>query len=168
MNFLEEKKGKVRDYFNMVSPVVERLGYKVYDVEYLPSTTTLRLYIMNPESGTADLQDCIKVDRELSEPFEETDWIPETIVLEVSSPGMYRHIVSMKHLEMSLDKPVLVVIRGKLSEVPKELEKKVKGLKSFRGDLKSFDENKIIMEFEGHEITILTEIIKKINLDPEF
>ena len=123
MDIFESKIGKEKKYLELVAPYVVEAGYEVYDLEYLPSSTTLRLYIMNSETNTADLNDCITVDKALSEPFETTEWIPDSIVLEVSSPGMYRNLATKAHFDLALNEYIQVVIRGTLPEVPEALTK---------------------------------------------
>lgn len=116
MDIHQERIGLEKKFFLLCDPVVQEAGYRLYDLEYITGQKLLRLYIQDPRTGSALIEDCVKVDHALSEPFEKEDWIPEEITLEVSSPGVYRHIANLDHFKMSLGEMVAVVIMGQLSE----------------------------------------------------
>ena len=63
---------------------------------------------MNEETQSAVIEDCIKVDKELSSYIEECQWMPENFTLEVSSPGLYRKIKTAQHYKLSIDKRIKV------------------------------------------------------------
>ena len=113
MVFEIKRTGIEEKFFTICCEVVKENGYVLYDMDYIIGSTTLRLFIMDPNTNTALIEDCVKVDRALS-PFFEEDWVPESIVLEVSSPGVYRPLKTLSHFEavkneyilLNLDKPL--------------------------------------------------------------
>lgn len=135
-----ERKGLEKKFFDLVRGVVEEQGYILYDLEYIAGQKTLRLYIMDAKTQTAVIEDCVQVDHALTEPFEANDWIPEDIVLEVSSPGVYRKLKSKEHFEWSIDKRISLKYRGDLDFGEDNKEKSLKGqnligfLKEIKGD----------------------------------
>src|SRR5690606_32231730 len=116
MEINQERSGLEKKFFLMCEPVVQEAGYRLYDLEYITSQKLLRLYIQDPRTGSALIDDCVKVDHALTEPFEKETWIPEDVVLEVSSPGVYRHLANLEHFQMSIGEIIAVVIMGQLSD----------------------------------------------------
>ena len=76
----------------LVKDPIEKLGYSLYDVEYVKEGPEyyLRIYI-DKESGI-DLNDCEKVSNEINEILDKADYIKEQYYLEVSSPGIERKL----------------------------------------------------------------------------
>jgi len=157
-----------KKFFLMCEPVVQEAGYSLYDIEYVVGQKLLRLYIRDPRTGSALIEDCIKVDHALSEPFEKEDWIPEEVVLEVSSPGVYRHLANLEHFRMSVGEMIAVIIMGKLSEdqvvgAPKG----IKDEKKFRGKLLEVHADDFVIEIKGFLLKLNYKQVKKANLDPD-
>ncbi len=137
-----ERTGIEKKLFNACDQVISSEGYQFYDFEYFASQKIMRVFIMDPETNSADLDDCVKIDRALTPIFEDNEWIPEDIVLEVSSPGIYRKLKTKSHYEQSLGRRVRVKFRGKpfSFEGDKKFEKFLNGkvvigtLESLSGD----------------------------------
>ena len=102
MDIHRERTGVEKKFYHMCEPVVQEAGYRLYDMEYVPTSKVLRLYIQDPRTGSAVIDDCVKVDHALSPAFETETWIPEDVVLEVSSPGVYRHLSTLEHFKTSI------------------------------------------------------------------
>ena len=134
---LEKKRtGVEQKFFELTSKIVDSFGYGLYDMEYVAGSSTLRVFIMDLETKTAVIEDCVKVDRAFDEFVESESWIPNDFVLEVSSPGMYRKIKTYKHFEMAIGQIISVTILGKLDEGQAiELPKALRGQSQFRGTL---------------------------------
>ena len=93
----EEKKGIEGKFYELCMEVVSSVNLSLYDMEFVKSNKTLRLYIMNENTNTATLEECVSVDRAFSPFIESHAWIPESLVLEVSSPGMFRKLKTYNH-----------------------------------------------------------------------
>lgn len=170
MDISQERSGLEKKFYHLCEPVVQEAGYRLYDLEYVVGQKLLRLYIQDPRTGSALIEDCVKVDHALSEPFEKETWIPEEIVLEVSSPGVYRHIANLEHFKMSIGEIIAVVIMGQLSE--EQIEGSPKGLnlksdKKFRGKLLEADADGYVIELKGFNLRLNYKQTKKVNLDPD-
>jgi ribosome maturation factor RimP len=111
---------------------IEKLGYSLYDVEYVKEGPEyyLRIYI-DKESGI-DLNDCEKVSNEINEILDKADYIKEQYYLEVSSPGIERKLRKDKHLEQNISKNVEI----------KLFKKDNNGKKEYTGKLKAFNQEK--------------------------
>lgn len=150
--------------FEACLPVVREQGYLLYDLEYLTSQKLLRLYIMDPATKSAVIEDCVKVDHALTPVFEANEWIPSEIVLEVGSPGVYRHVDDLSHFQMGLGETHTVTIMGNLESAPK----KIASAKKFRGVLKEATPAEVKLETEDGLVVIPLNQIKKAGLDPDF
>lgn len=168
MDINRERLGLEKKFFLMCGPVVQEAGYRLYDLEYISSQKLLRLFIQDPRTGSALIDDCVKVDSALSPAFESETWIPEEVVLEVSSPGVYRHISTLEHFRMSIGEIVAVVIMGQLSEEQiTGAPKGIRGEKKFRGKLIEVDLEDFVIEVKGFPLKINYKQVKKVNLDPD-
>ena len=168
MDIQRERTGLEKKFYLMCEPVVQEAGYRLYDLEYIATQKVLRLYIQDPSTGSAVIEDCVKVDNALSPAFETETWIPEDVVLEVSSPGVYRHISNLEHFKMSVGEIIAVVIMGQLSEEQlKNAPKGIKGEKKFRGKLLEVHGDNFTVEVKNFPLKLTYTQIKKVNLDPD-
>lgn len=169
MDIDSERSGVEKKFYLMCEPVVQETGYRLYDMEYVTSQKILRLYIQDPRTGSALIEDCIKVDHALSPAFETETWIPEDVVLEVSSPGVYRHLSTLEHFNMAIGEMIAVVIMGQLSdEQIKDAPKGIKqGDKKFRGKLEAATKEDFTIIVNNYPLKLTYKQTKKVNLDPD-
>lgn len=141
----------------LLEPIAEANHVEIYDVEYVKegSDWYLRCYI-DKEEGV-NIGDCEAVSRMLSDKLDETDFIDDAYILEVSSPGLGRQLKKDKHLAKSL-----------LKEVDVKTFKPVNGAKEFTGILKAFDENTITLGMESQEQIFNRKEIAAIKLALDF
>lgn len=137
---------------SIIKDKIEHIGYELYDVEYVKEGKDyyLRIFIDSPNG--IDLNDCEKVNNEINDLLDEADYIKETYFLEVSSPGVERVLKKDKHLEANIGTEVNV----------KLFKKDDSGKKEYKGILKNFDKEKIILKVEGKNIEIERKNISQI------
>lgn len=137
---------------SLIKDKIEHIGYELYDVEYVKEGKDyyLRIFIDSPNG--IDLNDCEKVNNEINDLLDEADYIKETYFLEVSSPGVERVLKKDKHLEANIGTEVNV----------KLFKKDDLGKKEYKGILKNFDKEKIILKVEGKNIEIERKNISQI------
>lgn len=128
----------------LLTPVTEACGVKVYDVEYVTENGEkyLRAYI--DKEGGVTIDDCEAVSRAFEAKLDESGLIDEQYILEVSSPGLGRTLSKDRHLTQSLGEEVEISfykpqVIGGTEEAP------VKG-KQTVGNLKAFDKETITVE----------------------
>ncbi len=121
----------------LLEPILTANLFDLYDVEYVKEGGSgyLRAYIDKENGITVD--DCVLVSRALSDLLDQNDFISDSYILEVSSPGLGRQLKKDKHFERSLGEEVEV-------KLYKALNKK----KEYAGLLKAFDAVNITLEFE--------------------
>lgn len=113
----------------LVKNPIEKLGYSLYDVQYVKEGKDyfLRIFIDNNENSIS-LEDCEKVNNEIEPLLDTADYIKEQYFLEVSSTGVERLIRKQAHFEQNINEMVSV-----------NLFKPVNGSKEFVGVLKEFN-----------------------------
>ena len=136
----------------LVEPIIENLGYELYDVEYAKEGKNyfLRIFIDN-EKGI-DLNDCEKVNDAVNDILDTENYIKEQYFLEISSPGIERVLRKDKHLEKNIGEEISV----------KLFKKDENGKKEYLGKLKNFNQEKIVIEQEEQDIDIERKNISQI------
>ena len=90
----------------LLLPIVESHGFELVDVEYVKEAGTwyLRAYIDKP--GGITVNDCELVSRTFSDILDEKDYIEDTYIFEVSSPGLGRPLKKEKDFARSIGEEV--------------------------------------------------------------
>ncbi len=142
----------------LLEPIMEANHFELVDVEYVKEGGSwyLRAYIDKPGGITVD--DCEIVNRALGDLLDRDDFIEESYILEVSSPGLGRPLKKERDFERS---------RGE--EVEIRTYRMVEKQKEFRGILKAWDKETVtIEEEEGQERVFERENIALIRLAFDF
>ncbi len=113
----------------LVKEPIEKIGYKLYDVEYSKEGKDYFLRIFIDKDNGIDLNDCEKVNDAISDMLDEANYIKEQYFLEVSSPGIERILRKDKHLEENIGEEINIRL----------FKKDENGLKEYQGILKNFD-----------------------------
>lgn len=123
-------------------PLVEKHKYELVDVEYVKEAGQwyLRAYI-DKEGGIA-VDDCEVISRALGEWLDKNDFIPDSYILEVSSPGLGRPLKKEKDFKRSLGQEVEVKLYKPFHDTKR---------KEFNGILQGYDENTITIQAEQEE-----------------
>ena len=129
----------------LLIPIMEEHQFELVDVEFVKEAGNwfLRAYIDKP--GGIGVDDCETVSRRLSDLLDEQDFIEESYILEVSSPGLGRPLKKDKDLERSIGESVDV-----------RLFRAIDRQKEFTGILKAWDKDTVTLEFED-EATLVIE-----------
>lgn len=135
----------------LIENKINNIGYELYDVEYAKEGKDYFLRIFIDKEGGINLEDCEKVNNEITDLLDEADYIKEQYFLEVSSPGIERILRKDKHLQSSIGKEVEV----------KLFKKDQKNNKQYIGILKNFDSQTLTIETE-EEIIIERKDIAQI------
>ncbi len=83
----------VEEAERLAAEIAAPLGLRVYDAEFVKegAKKVLRIYIDKP-GDYIGIDDCEAVSRGLSDRLDEENFIEEAYTLEVSSPGLERHL----------------------------------------------------------------------------
>lgn len=124
----------------LLSPIMEANAFELVDVEYVKegSNWYLRAYIDKPGGITID--DCELVSRAFSELLDKEDFIEDSYIMEVSSPGLLRPLKKDKDFNRYI---------GKAIEL--KTYRMIDKSKDFEGILKAYDKENITIETEHGE-----------------
>ena len=142
----------------LLEPVVAEFGFELVDVEYVKEGGTwyLRAYIDKPGGITVD--DCEAVSRKFSDILDEKDYIEDSYVFEVSSPGLGRPLKKEKDFARSIGE-----------EVEIRTYRAIDRQKEFVGILKCYDAETVTIAYEdGSEQTFDRNDIALIRLALDF
>ena len=133
--------------------IAESMGYEIVEVNFSKEYRKLNLNFFIYKEGGVDLNDCENFSNALDSLLEElADKFPSDYVLNVSSPGLDRPIVSDDDFRRALDTEIEVFINDDKKE-------------AVRGKLKAFDAEKITVsenkKGQIKEINILRQNIRK-------
>ena len=141
----------------LLSPIVEARGFELVDVEYVKEAGEwyLRGYIDKP--GGITVNDCEAVSRAFSDKLDEEDFIEESYIMEISSPGLDRPLKREKDFARSM---------GKLVEI--RTYRPIDKQKEFCGELTAYDSNSVTIDEDGAARTFDRKDIALIRLYIEF
>ena len=123
-------------------PIMEANHFELVDVEYVKEAGMwyLRAYIDKEGGFTVD--DCEMVSRKLSDWLDEKDFIDDSYILEVSSPGLGRPLKKEKDFKRSMGEQVDI-----------KLYRAIDRQKDFTGALAAYDENTVTIQYEAGSTT---------------
>ncbi|HIT63760.1 MAG TPA: ribosome maturation factor RimP [Candidatus Ventrimonas merdavium] len=139
-------------------PLLEQHQFELVDVEYVKEAGSwyLRAYI--DKEGGITVDDCETISRILSDWLDKEDFIEDSYILEVSSPGLGRPLKKDKDFERSLG-----------AEVELRLYKAREKQKEFAGILKAYDKDTVTVELEdGSEMLFARAELALIRLAFDF
>ena len=141
----------------LLAPIVEEMGFELVDVEYVKEAGSwyLRGYIDKP--GGITVNDCEAVSRVFSDKLDEKDFIEDSYIMEISSPGLDRPLKKEKDFARSM---------GRLVEI--RTYRPVDKQKEFCGILSAYDNNSVTITEEDAERTFEKKEIALIRLAIEF
>lgn len=89
-----------------LEPQLVPLQFELVDTEYVKEAGTWYLRVYIDKEGGIGVDDCETVSHLLDKWLDEEDFIPDSYILEVSSPGLGRPLKKEKDFARSLGKPV--------------------------------------------------------------
>lgn len=130
----------------LVKPIIEDIGYSVYDVMYQKEgkDNFLRIFIDSP-NGIC-LNDCELVNNSITGILDEKDYIKAQYFLEISSSGIERNLRKDEHFIANIGK-----------EIEIHLYRTIEGSKEIRGILEEYNEDNLIInniKVEKENITV--------------
>lgn len=124
----------------LVMPLITENNFELVDVEYVKEVGNWYLRVYIDKEGGITVDDCEVISRALNIKLDETDFIEDSYILEVSSPGLGRPLKKDKDFNRSIGK-----------EVEIKLYKAINKQKDFEGVLKSYTTVSVTIEIEENE-----------------
>ncbi len=146
----------------LLMPMITENNFELVDVEYVKEAGTWYLRIYIDKEGGITVNDCELINRQLGDLMDEEDFIEESYVLEVSSPGLDRKLKKDKDFARSIGKDVDI-------HLFKPLKTETATYKAFEAKLLSYDQDSIKVQLQDeNEIDIKRSDISVIKLAIDF
>jgi ribosome maturation factor RimP len=116
----------------LIMPIIEKLGYSLYDVQYVKEGKDYYLRVFIDKEEGISLDDCEKVNNAITDILDEKNYIKDQYFLEISSPGIERILRKDKHLNDNIGNKICI-----------NLFKPIEKEKQIIGTLEKFDDNSI-------------------------
>lgn len=148
---------KLEQLQDILTPVVEALGYKCWGIEYAAQGrhSVLRVYI-DHENGIL-VDDCEVVSRQLSAVMDVEDPISSEYTLEVSSPGIDRPLFTLEQFTQYIGEQVKIKLRSPVEE-----------RRSYQGLIRSVEDQDVVVQVDEYEYLLPIDLIEKANILPNF
>ncbi|MFC3182180.1 ribosome maturation factor RimP [Cypionkella sinensis] len=137
MSDLIAKTAMDRRLADIVTPVIEGLGFELVRIRLMGGATrTLQIMADKPEGGI-EVDDCGEISTAVSAVLDVEDPIEENFILEVSSPGIDRPLTRLKDFDM-----------WKGWEARVETTELIDGRRRFKGTLAGVEGEEVLIELE--------------------
>ncbi|QYX57029.1 ribosome maturation factor RimP [Roseovarius sp. SCSIO 43702] len=121
----------------IVTPVIEGLGFELVRLRLMGGKThTLQIMAERPEGGI-EVDDCARISTEVSAVLDVEDPLVETYTLEVSSPGIDRPLTRLKDFES---------FEGYEAKI--ETSELIDGRKRFKGVLAGVEDDEVLINLD--------------------
>lgn len=135
-----------------LTPVINELGYEVWDIEYVKEGADYFLRFTIDSDEGINIEDCEKVHRTIDPLLDELDPIEDAYNLQVSSPGLERDVKYDWHYEVLIGEKLELRLYAPFENT---------GKKTFTGILKAFEDGKITLAEGENEYIIPLEAVSK-------
>lgn len=143
---------RVRD---IVTPFAQELGLDIWDIRFVKEGTDWYLRIFIDKQGGVSIDDCVDLTHAITKPLDEADPISQSYLLEVSSPGVERELVSDEHFEKYIGADVML-----------RLIRPIEKVRDFKGKLSAYDNGEItVLLPDGEELRINKKDASYVKLD---
>ena len=112
----------------LIKPVLDENAFELCDMEYVKEAGSFYLRAYIDKEGGITIYDCELVSRAFSELLDKEDFIEDSYILEVSSPGLLRPLKKDRDFERKLGEKIELKTYAMTD-----------GKKDFEGILKAFD-----------------------------
>ena len=137
--------------------LIDAHHFELVDVEYVKEGSDWYLRVYIDKEGGITVDDCEAVSRAFSDKLDENDFIEDSYIMEISSPGLDRPLKKDKDFERNM---------GKLVEI--RTYRPIEKQKEFCGILTAYDSNSVTIDEDGTERTFDKKDIALIRLAIEF
>jgi ribosome maturation factor RimP len=145
MSELIAKSAIDRRLAEIVTPVIEGMGYELVRLRLMGGRTRNLQIMADRPAGGIDVEDCAKISTAVSAVLDVEDPIEDAYTLEVSSPGVDRPLTRLKDFDIWADYEARI-----------ETAELIDGRRRFKGILRGTEDDEVLIEIEeaGQMLTI--------------
>lgn len=149
------KGNTVSRVYEIVAPYAQELGLDIWDIRFVKEGTDWYLRIFIDKDGGVSIDDCVDLTHAITKPLDDADPISQSYLLEVSSPGVERELVTDAHFDKYVGSNVML-----------RLIRPIEKVRDFSGRLKAYDNGVITLELpDGEELTVNRKETSYVKLD---
>ncbi len=126
----------------LIAPILSQNGFELCDMEYIKEAGSFYLRAYIDKEGGITIDDCELVSRAFSDLLDREDFIEDSYILEVSSPGLLRPLKKDRDFQRKI---------GQMLEL--KTYRITDGRKDFTGVLKAFDKDTVTVETDEGDKT---------------
>ncbi|HOX54247.1 MAG TPA: ribosome maturation factor RimP [Candidatus Omnitrophota bacterium] len=135
----------------LVTPLLENKVIDLVDLHIQRDRKKVTLkFLVDKPTGGISLEECVKLNEEIGQILENQDFIQESFVLEVSSPGLDRPLMTIKDFIRAINKDVIMF-----------LKEKIQGKLELSGRVIAAKDNIIFLDIQGQQVEVPLEKINK-------
>jgi len=123
----------------IITPVIEDMGYEVVRVRLMTGKESILQIMAQKPDGTIEVDDCGEISAAVSAVMDVEDPILDAYTLEVSSPGIDRPLTRLKDFD-----------QWATFEAKIETEQQIDGRRRFKGTLQGTEGDEVLIEIEEH------------------
>lgn len=139
----------------IVAPYAEELGLDIWDIRFVKEGTDWYLRIFIDKDGGVSIDDCVDLTHAITKPLDDADPISQSYLLEVSSPGVERELITDSHFEKYIGAAVMMRLIRPIDKV-----------RDFSGTLKTYENGLITVELaDGEKLTVNKKETSYVKLD---
>ncbi|MCI5095608.1 MAG: ribosome maturation factor RimP [Rhodobacteraceae bacterium] len=142
-NTLIAKAAIDRRLAEIISPVIEDMGYELVRIRLMSGKSTILQIMADKPDGGIEVDDCADISNAVSAVMDVEDPILDAYTLEVSSPGIDRPLTRLKDFEM---------FEG--YEAKLETAEMIDGRRRFKGELAGVEGEDVLINIENHGETV--------------
>ena len=136
----------------LLTPVIEGLGYAVWDVQFRKVGADFTLTVTIDSGNGISIEDCERVHRAIDPLLDEADPIDDAYVLEVSSPGIEREIRTDAHIAACMGEEIEVKLFAPLN-----------GSRIYVGNIVGYENDTLCLATKAGEVAIPRAAISAMN-----
>lgn len=132
---MANSKSTVEKAYELAKPLAESLGVSIWDVVFEKEGASWYLRIFIDKDDGINIDDCEAFSRPFNKILDEKDFVDQSYIFEVGSPGIGRELKRPEHFEKYIGSPVRV-----------RLIRAADGLKEIIGLLKEYNKDSILID----------------------
>ena len=137
------KQNTVKRVEEIVKSYAQELGLDLWDIKFAKEGSEWYLRIFIDKEGGVSIDDCVDLTHAITKPLDDEDPIPQSYMLEVSSPGVERELTKDEHFEKYVGSAVML-----------RLIRAVDSVRDFKGIMTSYEDKKITLKLiDDSEVT---------------
>ncbi len=144
---------KIRDE---IEHTINSIGFELMEIECSPNSNGLKIVTFIDHLDGVTLDDCVKASKVI-EPILDNENEDGSYLLEVSSPGLNRKLITREHFDRFIGKTVKI-----------KLKEKIDNRKNYKGELLTRNDNEIEVMVDNVKFTIGIDSIDVCRIVPKF